>query len=436
MSNRYSDEYVKCIIENSGYTLLGLRRDKNYKLRVTVQCDEKHEAYEVDFYSFKKGGRCKKCSMKNAIKKQRLKYDDVKKYIESYGYSLISEDYINNQKYLEILCPENHLFKMGYGDFQRGRRCRKCSDIKNSKKRRKNFSEIKECFREENYTLISDEKDYKNAQSKLDVICANDHKIKMSWNSFQRGTRCRECSKIRIGESLRKDFNDVVNILKENGYEYLEGEYVNNLSKLKLRCSNGHEFFSTYGKIQSTGRGCAKCSRALNDSKKRLSNENVNEYINSLNYKWISGFYKNNESKLNIVCDKGHEFTSRLGNLKSGNRCPSCRISKGESKVRDVLEKYNIEFKQHYKFDDCIFYKKLTFDFYLPSHNIIIEYDGVFHYQIIKGKGGVDSFIDGKIRDTVKNVYCENNNIKLIRIPYWEFDNIENILMNEINNIN
>ena len=35
--------------------------------------------------------------------------------------------------------------------------------------------------------------------------------------------------------------------------------------------------------------------------------------------------------------------------------------------------------------------------------------------------------------DTIKTKYCEDNNIKLIRIPYWEFDNIENILIKELN---
>ena len=46
---------------------------------------------------------------------------------------------------------------------------------------------------------------------------------------------------------------------------------------------------------------------------------------------------------------------------------------------------------------------------------------------------GYDEFINQKIRDTIKTVYCKENNIKLIRIPYWEFNNIENILIKELN---
>ena len=45
---------------------------------------------------------------------------------------------------------------------------------------------------------------------------------------------------------------------------------------------------------------------------------------------------------------------------------------------------------------------------------------------------GFDEFVNGKIRDTIKTRYCKDNNIRLIRIPYWEFDNIENILELEL----
>ena len=46
--------------------------------------------------------------------------------------------------------------------------------------------------------------------------------------------------------------------------------------------------------------------------------------------------------------------------------------------------------------------------------------------------GGLDGFIDTKIRDTIKTIYCKENNIKLIRIPYWDFDKIEEILEREL----
>ena len=77
--------------------------------------------------------------------------------------------------------------------------------------------------------------------------------------------------------------------------------------------------------------------------------------------------------------------------------------------------------------------RPLPFDFYLPDYNTCIEYDGIQHFEVVDYFGGLDGFITTKIRDTIKNEYCKSKNIKLIRIPYWGFDNIENILKKELN---
>ena len=135
-----------------------------------------------------------------------------------------------------------------------------------------------------------------------------------------------------------------------------------------------------------------------------------------------------------MVCPKGHAFKMKFYNFKKGNRCPVCRESKGERRVGDFLRKNNIKYERQYTFKNCKFKNVLPFDFYLPDYNICIEFDGRQHYEIIDYFGGLDGFIDTKIRDAIKTVYCKNNNIKLLRIPYWEFDNIEYILNKQLIN--
>ena len=75
----------------------------------------------------------------------------------------------------------------------------------------------------------------------------------------------------------------------------------------------------------------------------------------------------------------------------------------------------------------------LPFDFYLPQYNCCIEYDGKQHY--LYGGFGNDllELMNIKYRDNIKTNYCQQNNIKLIRIPYWDFDNIEEILKQQLN---
>ena len=85
-------------------------------------------------------------------------------------------------------------------------------------------------------------------------------------------------------------------------------------------------------------------------------------------------------------------------------------------KVEEFLIENLIEYRKEEKFEDCKFYKQLPFDYYLPKYNICIEVDGRQHDEIIPQWGGLEGFIDRKIRDTIKNVYCQQNDIKLIRI--------------------
>lgn len=77
----------------------------------------------------------------------------------------------------------------------------------------------------------------------------------------------------------------------------------------------------------------------------------------------------------------------------------------------------------------------LPFDFYIPKNNILIEYDGEQHYKSVKMWGGDNAFEKRKLHDSIKTKYCLDNKIKLLRIPYWDFDNIDEILNSELKKI-
>lgn len=104
----------------------------------------------------------------------------------------------------------------------------------------------------------------------------------------------------------------------------------------------------------------------------------------------------------------------------NGNGCPKCRESKGEKIIRGYLIENNFNFISQHKFPDCKDIKTLPFDFYLPEHNICIEFDGRQHYEVIDRWGGVEGLKDQQKKDKIKNKYCENNKIKLFRISYKE----------------
>ena len=87
------------------------------------------------------------------------------------------------------------------------------------------------------------------------------------------------------------------------------------------------------------------------------------------------------------------------------------------------MDELGIKSFQEHTFTDCRYKNKLPFDFYLPDYNTVIEYQGEWHYFDFKGTMEIQ-----KIRDKIKRNYCRENGIKEIEIPYWEFDNIEEII--------
>jgi len=135
---------------------------------------------------------------------------------------------------------------------------------------------------------------------------------------------------------------------------------------------------------------------------------------------------------MKMFCIIHGEFWKSPGDHKSGHGCPNCTCeSRGEIKIICYLKNNDIRFIQQKKFNNCIYKGKLKFDFYIPSLNMCVEYDGIQHFQFTPRFHETEQdFKEQQFRDKIKTDYCTKNNIKLIRIPYTEFDNIETILEN------
>lgn len=107
----------------------------------------------------------------------------------------------------------------------------------------------------------------------------------------------------------------------------------------------------------------------------------------------------------------------------------------GEDTIEKFLKRNNINYEREYSFPDCVHIRRLKFDFYLPNHNICIEYQGAQHYipwNSWKKELALEGFKTAMYRDFIKHSYCINKNMKLVIIPYWKNKEIETILKNEI----
>jgi len=111
-------------------------------------------------------------------------------------------------------------------------------------------------------------------------------------------------------------------------------------------------------------------------------------------------------------------------------------MSLGEFAIYDFLTKNNIEFEKEKKFKNLISPKNklLRYDFYIQSHNLLIEFDGKQHFEKVKWQNDqTDEQVEERYNylvecDNLKNEYADFNKIKLYRIKYTELNNIDNIL--------
>lgn len=177
-------------------------------------------------------------------------------------------------------------------------------------------------------------------------------------------------------------------------------------------------------------------SRCRDDSRRKTHREFIEELIEAHEGTIVPlGIYKNANSNIKckcIVC--GREYSKPayryIGSYKEGCQC---RLSKGEIEVRNWLDKHNISYKEQHGFDDLRHKSKLLFDFAIIIDNkvrMLIEYDGEQHYKKPR-HWSKKKFDNQKLRDSLKNKYCQDNNIKLIRIPYYE-TNIDEVLRREL----
>lgn len=122
-----------------------------------------------------------------------------------------------------------------------------------------------------------------------------------------------------------------------------------------------------------------------------------------------------------------HSKISVLGsNLRTGHTtsCGCERRSKGEIKIAKILTENNINFQQEVSLFKFANGRNAKFDFFIDN-KYLIEYDGETHYQAnLHGWHTLEQLQAQKERDIIKNNWCKENNISLIRIPYTHYNNI------------
>jgi len=298
---------------------------------------------------------------------KKLTYEFVKGQFENEGYKILSKEYKGCSQKLTYICFKGHQHSITWCDWTQGNRCPYCSG-----KAKKTIEFIRAEFEKESYKLLSTE--YKNTTQKLDYICSNGHKHKISWASWRGGHRCPYCignAKLTI-EFIKSEF-------KKEGYILLTKRYKNSNQKLEYICPNGHEHQIAWLKWQA-GRRCSYCSGKIKKTIEFIRSEFKKE-----NYKLLTTKYINSDQKLDYVCPKGHKHQITWTKWRQKQRCPFCIItsSKGEIEVRNFIKSFGINVLANDR--NQIFNpntnKGFELDIFMPALNKAIEYNGEYWHQ-------------------------------------------------------
>lgn len=227
----------------------------------------------------------------------------------------------------------------------------------------------------------------------------------------------------------QEDFIQRAKAVHGDKYDYSLVNYINAHTKIKIICKEHGIFKQIPNNHTSKKFGCQLCGydKIWNIRGKITTKDFIKRAIKLHNnlYDYSLVEYIHSHVKIKIICKKHGIFKQTPTNHLNRKGCPYCYNSIGETKIKQWLEEYNINFIQQKRFKDCKNKRQLPFDFYLPNHNACIEYDGQQHFKPIQFggisiKNAINRFEKTKSNDKIKTKYCKNNNILLIRISYQE----------------
>ena len=247
----------------------------------------------------------------------------------------------------------------------------------------------------------------------------------------------------KVGEYYGCDKSSVLNHAKAIGYD------VNANKEYKLSQQDKIEIINAYNSKTSTelakqynvSRGMITKlwkDNNLKGKEREKTHTTFNDLTNRDFDKWtVIEMTENRSSNGGIywhcVCDCGRERNVLAQSLLSGKSL-SCgahsNISKGNAKIIEILNNANINYEIEKKFSSCKDIRELPFDFYIDN-KYLIEYDGEQHYK----KDNIVDYEYTHRHDEIKNQWCRENNVPLIRIPYTHYKDLclEDLLLETSN---
>lgn len=394
--------------------------------------------YGVKVPQLQQGVILAKFATHNSFTIQNLKHWTI---VNNKNFSLVSDIYENNNTNLLWKCfkPDcGEIFKMTWANISRGQDCACCHGMQVG---------LSNCLATKNSELSQEWHPTKNESltpydvtcnsgKKVWWICDKGHEWETTVANRNKGKGCPFCA----GQKVCLD-NCLANTnlrLTQEWHPIKNGTLTpycitgGSNKYIWWKCENGHEWRDTLNH-RSSGRNCPYCEGRFPTDENNLFvvNPTLCEEWNYIkNFKNPSEYCPNSSKRVWWKCKCcTYEWEATITNRNRGRGCPQCNKSKGEARIDTYLDIKGIVNIPQKEFPNLLGIGggNLSYDFYLPHYNLLIEYQGEFH----DGNGGY--YINKNLErqqehDQRKKEYANNQNINLLEIWYYDFDNIEIIL--------
>lgn len=376
-----------------------------------------------------------KQNVKNEESRRSTKKKTHEQYVEEVKIKnpdiIVVDKYINSRTKISHKCKIClYTWKVAPKNILNGTGCPECNKIKKGLPRKTHNEYVKEVMVKNPKVIV--------IGTYIDSMTKILHKCNMcskEWDSTPHnilsGVGCPSCSKIRtnLNKTHEKYIKEVYNINKNIT---VIGEYRGSREKIKCKCNKcGHIWESIACSILS-GSGCPKCV-----GRNKTTEDFIEEIANINSDIEIVGQYINSTTPILCKCKIcGHQWSPTPSNLHHTG-CPVCKLSQGERLIKTFLKNNKISFYHQKKYKTLLGVKnkKLSYDFYLPQYNLLIEFQGKQHERPVEYFGGEEKFKVQQEHDNRKREFAKLHNINLLEIWYYDINNIEKILTETLNNL-
>lgn len=348
---------------------------------------------------------------------------------DRFDYSLV--EYVGRDKPVLIVCRVHGVFKQAPSGHIAGKNgCKFCRDAE----RLSGLMDKTPEFVLKASAVHGGRYDYSvsvfcGIKRKVEIRCPQHGSFFQKAEHHLNGVGCPKCGDEAAAAKRTLGVDDFVlkaRWIHGDKYDYGLVDYVRAVDKVTIVCSEHGQFLQTPNDHLS-GYGCPECGGRLPVGNEKFIERAIKVHGDLYDYSLVE--YVNQKTPVTIVCKKHGEFSRQPRYHVMGSGCPLCSISTGELAVRKALDELGCQYEVEYRAAGLVnpkTGKHLRIDFFIAELGAAIEFDGYHHFG-----GQPDTWEDVeqvKERDFIKDAWCASNDVELLRIPFWEKDNIPYIV--------